>query len=108
MSGAELAVVHSRSKKPAVVLAVRPLLQDKKTLADPREEDHYRLKIDDKELRIEGASPRAVLFGVYDVLERLGCGWCVPGDDAIPKKDTLAIAPLKLDTRPAFQYRMMV
>jgi hypothetical protein len=49
-----------------------------------------------------------VLYGVYDLLERLGCGWCVPGDDTVPKNDTLKIASLQVDTRPAFQYRMML
>ena len=108
MSGTELAVVPVPSKRPAILLAVRALQHDKKLLKDPREEDHYRLNIDGKKLQIEGASPRAVLFGVYDVLERLGCGWCVPGDDAIPKHATLEMPALQVDTRPAFQYRMMV
>ena len=88
--------------------SVRPLQQDKQALEDPREEDHYRLNIDATKLQIEGASPRAVLFGAYDVLERLGCGWCVPGDDAIPKRGTLEMAPLQVDLRPAFQFRMML
>src|SRR5262245_32594402 len=61
MSGAELGVVHSPSKKPAIVLTVRPLQQDKQALEDPRERDHYRLSADAKKLHIDGASPRAVL-----------------------------------------------
>ena len=108
MSGAELPLARTLASKPAIVLASRPIAQDKGTLEQMREEDSYRLNVDPRKLLIEGASPRAVLFGVYDVLERLGCGWCVPGDDAIPKKETLAIAPLKLDARPAFQYRLML
>ena len=51
---------------------------------------------------------RAVLFGVYDLLERLGCGWCVPGDDTVPKNKMLKMSPRRVDTRPAFQYRMML
>jgi len=108
MSGAELGLARSPSKNPVIVLAVRTLQRDEKVSEDPREEDRYRLNVDRKKLQIEGASPRAVLFGVYDVLERLGCGWCVPGDDAIPKRSTLEMPTLRIDTRPAFQYRMMV
>src|SRR5258706_602314 len=108
MSGAELPVVQAPSKKPAIILASRLFQQDQQALEDPREEDRYRLDADSKRLRVEGASPRAVLFGVYDVLERLGCGWCVPGDDTVPKHDTLEMAPLRVDTRPAFHYRMML
>ncbi len=108
MSGAELPIVTAPSRKPAVVLVSRSLEQDKRALEDPREEDHYRLNIDARTLRIEGATARAVLFGVYDILERLGCGWCVPGDDVVPIRGTLELAPLRVDTRPAFQYRMML
>jgi hypothetical protein len=108
MSGAELALMHELSKKPAIVLAVRSLQPDKKASQDPREEDHYRLSVEAGKSRIEGVSPRAVLFGVYDVLERLGCGWCVPGDDTVPKSDTVKLSPMQVDTRPAFEYRMML
>ena len=108
MSGAELPIAGQVSKKPVIVLASRPLQQAGGVLGDPREEDHYRLKVDAKKLLIEGASPRAVLFGVYDLLERLGCGWCVPGDEVVPRHETLEMAPLQVDTRPAFQYRMLL
>jgi len=108
MSGAELPIVRGLSKNPAIVLAIRSLQPDNKVSEDPREEDHYRLSVDAGKLRIEGASPRAVLFGVYDILQRLGCGWCVPGDDTVPKKDTLKLPPVQVDTRPVFQYRMML
>jgi hypothetical protein len=108
MSGAELALVHSLSKKPAIILAC-PLFEPKTEASlDPRDEEAYRLSIDAKALRIEGATPRAVLFGVYDVLERLGCGWCVPGDDSVPKKDTLELAAGSVNARPVFRYRMML
>jgi hypothetical protein len=108
MSGAELSLRRALSKKPAIVLAMRPFVQDQRTLEDQREMDSYRLNIEARKLLIEGASPRAVLFGVYDILERLGCGWCVPGDDAVPKADSLEMMPLKLEPRPAFQDRMML
>jgi hypothetical protein len=111
MSGATLPIVRTPSGKPRIVCGLLDsgsLERDKQPVEDPRAEDHYRLNVGAKEVRIEGASPRAVLFGVYDFLERLGCGWCVPGDDSVPKNDTLSIAPLQVDTRPAFAYRMML
>jgi hypothetical protein len=108
MSGAELAIVQAASKRPPIVLEIIALEHDKTASADPRQEDRYRLRVDAKKLQIAGASPRAVLFGVYDILERLGCGWCVPGDEVVPKKRTLEMPALEIDTRPAFQNRMMV
>jgi len=107
MSGAELRVVNAASDKAAIVLVSRPRQRDSQAL-DPREEDHYHLDVRERKLRIEGASARAVLFGVYDLLERLGCGWCVPGDDSVPKRETLEIASLQAGNRPRFQYRMML
>jgi hypothetical protein len=105
MSGAELPIVNAPSGRSAIVLRA---LQNKQASDDPSEKDHYRLTVDSKKLQIDGASPRAVLYGVYDVLERLGCGWCVPGDDTVPKRQTLELAALQVDARPAFQYRMML
>ncbi len=105
MSGAELPIVHASSGKSAIILETRSL---QKTAEDPCEEDHYRLNVDKKKIQITGATSRAVLFGVYDLLERLGCGWCVPGDDSVPKSDTLQLPALDIDTRPAFQYRKLV
>src|SRR4030095_12868785 len=102
ISGATLPIVHAPSEKPGIVLVTGPLERDRQRAEDPREEDHYRLKIDAKEVRIEGASPRAVLFGVYDILERLGCGWCVPGDEIVPKKRTLELATGEMDNPPPF------
>jgi uncharacterized protein DUF4838/glycosyl hydrolase family 67 len=107
MSGAELRVVNAPSEKPAILL-IRLPLRPEKVREDPREADQYHLSVDEKKLQIDGTSARAVLFGVYDLLERLGCGWCVPGDDSVPKRETLALASLQVDNRPRFQYRMML
>jgi hypothetical protein len=71
-------------------------------------EDHYLLQVDEHRITIVGARPRAALFATYDLLERLGCGWCVPGDDTVPARSTLSIAALRVDTAPAFRYRMML
>jgi hypothetical protein len=108
MSGATLPIVPAPSGKPRIILTTGPIERDKQPAEDPREKDHYRLNVDANEVRIEGATPRAVLFGVYDLLERLGCAWCVPGDDSVPKHDTLSLALLQVDTQPAFSYRMML
>jgi hypothetical protein len=70
--------------------------------------DRYRLEVSEKLITITGASPRAALFATYDLLERLGCGWCVPGDDTIPKRSTVSVAAVKVDTAPTFKYRIML
>src|SRR6185369_4690233 len=107
MSGAELRLVATPSGKPAILLVNRPRSRSQ-SVNDAREFDSYRLNISSKRLEIEGASPRAVLYGVYDLLERLGCSWCVPGDDSVPKQATLELAPQQVEAQPVFQYRMML
>ena len=39
--------------------------------ASPEGEDHYRLQVSETGITIAGSTPRAVLFGTYDLLERL-------------------------------------
>src|SRR4051812_1710885 len=37
--------------------------------------DGYRLLVRDDRVVVDGATSRGVLYGVYDLLERLGCRW---------------------------------
>ncbi|MCY2954664.1 MAG: DUF4838 domain-containing protein [Planctomycetota bacterium] len=112
ISGASLPLVPTKTLEDASVVIItadpdRAIAAGVRRLpADPA--DHYVLHASDKRIVIVGATPRAALYGTYDLLERLGCGWCVPGDDSIPKRSTLSIASLDVDTAPAFQYRMML
>jgi len=76
--------------------------------ARPEGLDRYRLQVSETGATIVGSTPRAVLFGTYDLLERLGCGWCVPGDDTVPRRSTLSLPALEVDTAPALRYRMML
>lgn len=55
-----------------------------------RGEDGYVMRSSGKRLVLMGNSPRATLYAVYHFLEKyLGCGWCVPGDDTVPKQATV-------------------
>lgn len=50
---------------------------------------------------------RGSAFAVYDLLQRLGCGWYGPDPvwHVIPKRDTIAVPVMRIDERPAFAYR---
>jgi len=110
MSRASLPVVKAPSGGPAIIITANPETAVGFGAASftPRGEDHYRLHVTGKRVFVVGATPRAALYGVYDLLERLGCGWCVPGDDAVPLQETPALPELDVDTAPAFKYRMML
>ena len=57
-----------------------------------RGEDGYLMCSSGKRLVLTGNSPRATLYAVYHFLEKyLGCGWCAPGDDTVPKQATIRI-----------------
>src|SRR5204863_8512119 len=60
MSGAELPVgqVASVKQRSIILLTSQRFQPENGALKDPKEEDRYRLNIDARTLRIEGASPR--------------------------------------------------
>jgi hypothetical protein len=75
-----------------------------------RGEDGYLMCSAGKRLVLLGNSPRATLYAVYHFLEKhLGCGWCVPGDDTVPKQATIHIPPFHdAIGPPAFSRRKIV
>ena len=59
-------------------------------------------------LLIAGATDRALLFGVYDFLERLGCRWLGPGEEHVPKVEYIKISPLDISEAPGMKLRTLV
>jgi hypothetical protein len=76
----------------------------------PRGEDGYRMVSQGKRIVLLGNSPRATLYAVYHFLEKhLGCGWCAPGDDTVPRQATVRLA--EFDERvgpPALAMRQII
>ena len=56
-------------------------------------------------LFIVGGGPRGVLYGVYEVLERLGCRWYSPETAQIPRLPDIRLAWRRETHRPAFENR---
>ena len=59
--------------------------------------DGYSIAIAPESIVIEGENPRGVLYGVYDLLERLGCRWYYPTIDpkdpeVVPKDPDLSLS----------------
>jgi hypothetical protein len=109
MSGATLPVTRAAADGPAIwILPESQAAGDLKADRPAGGEDAYLIQATEKRVCLAGATPRALLFAAYDLLERFGCGWCVPGDDAVPSRKTLALASIKVERSPAFTYRMML
>ena len=72
--------------------------------------DRYVIRVDDRQAILVGNDAgrlRGSAYAVYDLLQRLGCGWYGPDPawQVIPKKETLAVPPLQVDEKPAFLLR---
>ncbi len=71
-------------------------------------QDAYRLKITDKDITISSSSAKGVLNGVYDLAERLGYLFLLPGRDGEwqPLKDQLKTLPVgNFIENPRFPFR---
>jgi hypothetical protein len=72
---------------------------------DGLEFEDYLIRTTGNHLLILGGSPRAVLYGVYDLLERLGVCWWAPGEETVPVRMLLDIEPINIDVHPPLIYR---
>lgn len=61
-------------------------------------------------IEISGESPRALLFGVYDFLEALGCSWIKPGleGERLPSGAAFELADKKVSQTPVFTDRALI
>lgn len=110
MTGAELPIV--RRARGAAELCLESVGR-RGAKAGPRQcrrtandsSDTYRIRVNSAGACISGESARAALYGAYDLLEQLGCGFCVPGEDTVPRKRSLTLRAGDRQVSPAFAYR---
>ena len=104
ISGAAFSIKQPQNNsKPAI------LLKDDKSLL----KEDYQIVVDGNKIILSGGSGRAVLYAVYDFLQRLGCVWIAPqldfyngSSEFIPRKPVLFYNnsnPVK--EHPRFRYR---
>jgi hypothetical protein len=97
MSGVRLGDTERDWARLVIVLGVRSDLKTGATLPAAKPGfDGYSILIEPKRIVIAGDNPRGVLYGVYDLLERLGCRWFIPALDpkdpeVVPKRSTLSL-----------------
>jgi len=62
----------------------------------------------DRGVAVCGGGDRGTLFATFRLLESLGCRWLTPdpADEIVPHHDTVTIESLRVDTRPAFTWRL--
>ncbi len=68
-------------------------------------EDGFVLKTAGDRLAIAGPGKRGSMYGVSDVLEKLGVRWFTPKVTRVPKKEAIELPALDETQTPAFEYR---
>ena len=78
--------------------------------ADPsRADDGFSIRCRGDELEISGSETRGALYGVYALLERLGCVFCSADFDKVPVRDSLSVSEnLAVEETPAFEFRDVI
>ncbi len=108
MSGATLPIVTD-NQNPAgpLILIGRSSVADRLATV-PYEQlgpEGFALKTTGEHLIIAGGRQRGTMYGVYGLLDKLGCRWFAKGVNRIPKRPKLVIPRLDETQKPAFEYR---
>ena len=67
--------------------------------------EEFLLKTSGRNLIIAGGRQRGTLYGVYTLLEKLGCRWFARDVSRIPRMATVVVPSLDERHKPAFEYR---
>ncbi len=115
MSGARVEVVTAPAGETAAPGAVRILVGDfaAARFGAPAKpfpyQQGFRVVVDAKGgwLGLIGESDLATSYAIYEVLDRLGCRWYMPGDhgEFIPRMPTIALDEMDFSSHPATIYR---
>ena len=70
--------------------------------------DGFILKTVGTHLVIIGGRKRGTMYGVYELLEKLGCRWWTPSESTIPKMNRLEIPKMDITQIPKLEYRDMM
>ena len=103
MTGVELPIRDDSQHPPAHSIIVGPnrFLEADKVLGN----DGFMLTTSEQKLVIIGLGPRGTMYGVYELLEKLGVRWFTAKVTRVPKKSTVELADLNETQIPAFEYR---
>jgi hypothetical protein len=109
MSGARLPIVTDAANPEGnLVLVGSSNWLEKLKIVVPFEtlgDEGFVLRTEGKYIIIAGGRRRGTMYGVYALLEKLGCRWYAPDCSVVPKKQTLTVGPLDETQKPAFEYR---
>jgi hypothetical protein len=73
------------------------------------DESGFFIEVAGSTVRLAGATPTATLYAVYDLLERLGCRWFMPGEigEVVPARRSIELEDFSEVQIPAFTGRIL-
>lgn len=109
ITGARLKIAASGKK--TILLGLRKNLTADGLTAPKTGADGYAISISSDKIVIAGDNARSVLYGVYDLLERMGCRWYHPAMDpkdseVVPRNPNLIIPVGKWSEASPFEDRV--
>lgn len=109
MSGARLPTTTRKAPDAPVIrigLSMNPAAE-RKIRAVSQDPAAFLLQIDDKGISLAGLTPEGTLFAAYELLQRLGCRWYMPGDlgTVVPRRRSVSIRSGSHVIAPAFAHR---
>lgn len=113
MTGAKLIVAYvddpATIKGPAIVLGSQAIKLGAEPTQTSTSNEGFRLLVKGDRILIGGQSDDAVLFGVYELLNRLGVDWIMPGEigEVVPQKKTVAVPDMDIAQAPDFLVRRL-
>ncbi len=109
MSGARLAIITDAGEANGdLVLVGNSSALERLRLEIPFAElgpEGFALKTAGRHLVIAGGRQRGTMYGVYALLEKLGCRWFSRDVSRIPRHRSITVPPLDETQKPAFEYR---
>lgn len=70
--------------------------------------DEFLIKVTKDTIVLCGGSDRSTLYAVYTLLEEMGCRWLAPGQDYLPKNETIDVALNSRKFKPAMKWRVLM
>ena len=101
MTGARLPIVASDRSVSIVKFELRDSVEG-------LEFEGFKIEVSGRTILIQGGSPRAVLYGVYEILEHFGCGFWSPVNESVPKLKNLTLdTKFTVSAKPGFAWRQV-
>ena len=105
MSGVKLPVVEGGGEVGKPILIGRAA--DENPADAGIKHDGFVVDIEPDRIKLFGGRDRGTLYAVYDLLQRLGCSWPLPGEDYefVPESPELTLEPGRRVSNPRFPMR---